>query len=310
VPETFGVQWLGLVGDEIKAAVLVSLRKRPAAAAELAQQLSGVAYDAARRRLRALEAGSFVEPDIPDEETSSNGSAGGVRRLTDRGLALASVRDVAAEWEAKFAPWTPATRTLGAEAARIAADVPTRAIGRALAHGALRVSELEPQLTDLSHAALISRLGELAERGLLIREAQGREVSYTLAEAGRRLVGVMVSAAWAEGAHVDLDTRGSDLAGAMHQLAPLARVSGVSGVCAIREHWHTTVQEDVYLSAGGGRLTALAVGPVGQPAARAEGNPVQWGMALIGDYAQALTIEGDGELAKAIVESIATVLRP
>jgi hypothetical protein len=41
----------------------------------------------------------------------------------------------------------------------------------------------------------------------------------------------------------------SDLAGLIHQLAPLARVSeDMNGICKLHEVWHTTRQSDVYLA--------------------------------------------------------------
>ena len=102
----------------------------------------------------------------------------------------------------------------------------------------------------------------------------------------------------------------SDLAGLIHQLAPLARVSeDMNGICKLHEVWHTTRQSDVYLAVGGGRLTPFVVGPLGPWDVVARGNPQQWCEALFTGDSAGITSTGDRALLEAVIAGLNPELR-
>ena len=166
----------------------------------------------------------------------------------------------------------------------MAADPACRAIARALAHDRLRAGDLERLLPDISHGTLLRRLRYCTALGLLLTEREGRSAWLSLSDAARRLASLAMSAACWEWAFDDRDKglMASDLAGLIYQLAPLARVpEDMNGIVKLHEDWPTTLQSDIYLAVGGGRLTPFVVGPLGPWDTVASGTPQQRAEALI-----------------------------
>ena len=102
----------------------------------------------------------------------------------------------------------------------------------------------------------------------------------------------------------------SDLAGLIYQLAPLARVpADVNGIVKLHEDWPTTLQSNIYLAVGGGRLTPFVVGPLGPWDTVASGTPQQWSEALVNGHSTGITSAGDRALLDAVIASLNPELR-
>jgi hypothetical protein len=135
----------------------------------------------------------------------------------------------------------------------------------------------------------------------------GRAGGLSRTHAARRLASLAMSAACWEWVFDDRDKRlmASDLAGLIYQLAPLAQVpDDMNGIVKLHEDWHTTLQSDIYLAVGGGRLTPFVVGPLGPWDTVANGTPQQWSEALISGDSAGITSTGDRPLLEAVIASL------
>jgi DNA-binding HxlR family transcriptional regulator len=193
----------------------------------------------------------------------------------------------------------------GAAAISLASDVALRIAARALAHERMRVGELAALLPEARRSTLKRRLGEAATLGVLASRKEGRAVWYGLTDDARCLsVLVLKAAAWEWGFGEEKELLSSDIAGLIHQIAPLARLpEDVNGVCLLHEDWPRTLQSDVYVVARDGRLNALMLAP-GHRDAEASGSPEQWARALIANDPSAIVASGDPQLVAAIIEAL------
>jgi DNA-binding HxlR family transcriptional regulator len=211
--------------------------------------------------------------------------------------------DCEAEWPIEPKPsWLR-----GSDALAVTADRPSIAIARALAYEGLRLSDLQLRLPDVSHGTLERRLRERAAQGLINSDRVGREARHSLTDLARRLATVALHAARWEWGFGDRDkgVLASDLAGLIYQIGPLIRLpEQLSGLCLLHEDWHTTLQSDVYLVVGAGRLTALPVPPRELPDCSGHGTPQQWVQALAtGDSTNVLST-GDQVLLEAVIAGL------
>jgi DNA-binding transcriptional ArsR family regulator len=194
----------------------------------------------------------------------------------------------------------------------VSADPACRAIARALAHDRLRAGDLGRLLPGISHGTLLRRLRYCAALGLLNTEKEGRSAWLSLSDAARWLASLALSAACWEWMFDDRDKGllASDLAGLIYQLAPLARVpADVNGIVKLHEDWPTTLQSNIYLAVGGGRLTPFVVGPLGPWDTVASGTPQQWSEALVNGHSTGITSAGDRALLDAVIASLNPELR-
>jgi DNA-binding HxlR family transcriptional regulator len=306
--EVFGTRCLDVLSDEATLAILLHLREEPSSASQIEASCDGIGYRVALSRLRLLLLRGLV--DLVDADGHQQRRV--PHRLTASGRAILTVVDVAADCEAGW-PRPPASfGPPGSTALGVSADPACRAIARALAHDRLRASDLERLLPDISHGTLLRRLRYCTALGLLSTEKEGRSAWLSLGDAARRLASLAMSAACWEWAFDDRDKGllASDLAGLIYQLAPLARVSeDMNGVVKLHEDWPTTLQSDVYLAVGGGRLTPFVVGPLGPWNTVASGTPQQWSEALISGDPAGITSNGDRTLLEAVIASLNPELR-
>jgi DNA-binding HxlR family transcriptional regulator len=280
--EVFGARCLDLLSDAAIVTVLGHLREQPMSADDIHEAGTGLGSRVALARLQTLLALGAV--DLAEGRASDSHSLRSApHRLLTSGRALQSVADVAIDCEAEW-PTEPKPSWLrGSDALAVTADRPSITIARALAYEGLRLSDLQIRLPDVSHGTLERRLRERAAQGLINSERVGREAWHSLTDLARRLVTVPLHAARWEWCFGDRDKGllASDLAGLIYQIGPLVRLpEQLSGLCLLHEDWHTTMQSDVYLVVGAGRLTALPVSPRELPDCSCNGTPQQWVQAL------------------------------
>jgi DNA-binding HxlR family transcriptional regulator len=307
--EVFGTRCLAVLSDEATLAILLHLCREALSPSQIEASIDGIGYRVALARLRLLRSRGLVE--------LVDGADGHRRRrvphrLTASGRALLTVLDAAAGCEDGW-PRPPGTfGPPGSAALGVAADPACRAIARSLAHDRLSASDLGMLLPEISHGTLSRRLRHCTALGLLETEQQGRGASLSLTDAARRLASVALAAARWEWVFDERDKGllASDLAGLIHQVAPLARVAeDVNGVCKLHEAWHTTLQSDVYLAVGGGRLTPFVVAPLGPWDVVARGDPQQWWEAIVGGDLSRIDSTGSRPLLEAVIAGLSPGLR-
>jgi DNA-binding HxlR family transcriptional regulator len=295
---------LALLATDGMLAILAKLRHGPVRAREIEATVPGTARRTALRRLQALATHGYASARDEDDrggptevsreslsgsssrgrrESSSTpasvgpqGPARGPYMLTELGRGcLSEVVEAAAHCERKWCPppSAPQPGEAGLWTIELVADLPARAIVRALADAPLRQGELLAHLPQFARSTLLGRLKMLSSCGLLDREAHPpRGVRYALTEGARHLAVVALRAAACEGqaaagarerqatdarerqaagsregkmtvaderqaaaALENHPTAGADLPGLLHVLAPLARVDReIAGACRCR----------------------------------------------------------------------------
>jgi DNA-binding HxlR family transcriptional regulator len=307
--EVFGTRCLDVLSDEATLAILLHLRQQASSPSQIEASVDGIGYRVALARLHLLRSRGLV--DLVDD-ADGHQQRRVPHRLTTSGRAILTVLDAAADCEAGWPRPSETFGPPGSTALGVAADPACRAIARALAHDRLRAGDLEMLLPEITHGTLSRRLRDCIALGLLKTEKERRSAWLSLTDAARRLASVAMSAARWEWVFDERDKGllASDLAGLIHQLAPLARVSeDMNGICKLHEVWHTTRQSDVYLAVGGGRLTPFVVGPLGPWDVVARGNPQQWCEALFTGDSAGITSTGDRALLEAVIAGLNPELR-
>jgi DNA-binding HxlR family transcriptional regulator len=301
--EVFGTRCLDVLSDEATLAILLHLREQPLTASQIEASGDGIGYRVALARLRLLLLRGLVDLVAADGHQQRRVP----HRLTTAGRAILTIVDVAADCEAGWPRPPESFGPPGSTALGVSADPVCRAIARALAHDRLRAGDLERLLPDISHGTLLRRLRYCTALGLLSTEKEGRSAWLSLTDAARRLASLAMSAACWEWMFDDRDKGllASDLAGLVYKMAPLARVSeDLNGIVKLHEDWPITLQSDIYLAVGGGRLTPFVVGPLGPWDTVARGTPQQWFQALVSGDSTGITTTGDRALLEAVIASL------
>jgi len=301
--EVFGTHCLEVLSDEATLAILLHLRDEPLSASEIEASVDGIGYRVALSRLRLLLLRGLV--DLVDADGHHQRRV--PHRLSTSGRAILTVVDTAADCESEWPRPPESFGPPGSTALGVSADPACRAIARALAHDRLRAGDLERLLPDISHGTLLRRLRYCTALGLLSTEKEGRSAWLSLTDPARRLASLAMSAACWEWMFDDRDKGllASDLAGLIYQLAPLARVpEDLNGIVKLHEDWPITLQSDIYLAVGGGRLTPFVVGPLGPWDAVASGTPQQWSEALISGDSMGITSTGDRALLDTVIAGL------
>src|SRR6202034_482187 len=112
-------------------------------------------------------------------------------------------------------------------------------------HERLRVRDLEALIHEISHGTLERRLRDREAQGLIKSQREGREAWHSLTDSAPLQGAIAMYAGRWEWIFGDTDKGllASDLAGVIHQLAPLVRLPDqLNGICRMREDWHTTLQ--------------------------------------------------------------------
>jgi DNA-binding HxlR family transcriptional regulator len=312
--DQLGERTVTLVDDVFMLAILRELQRAPAHAKDISRRADGVSVAGVRSRLRLLARDEFV---VAVDETGRRvpphvrAPRNALHEMTDVvGPAVLEMIDECEGWERR---WFRADQLgdPGMLALGHVADPASRAIVRALADGPLRTSELEARVPEVAHTLLFGRLAELTEQQLLLREGRGRNVSYTLRRAIRELATVMLRAAHCESLRATAEDRSlsADSWGLLHVVAPLAEIpTGLTGILLV--HVESPRIEDVYLSAAAGRITALAVPPLGEPQATAGASTLAWCDVFFGGDPAQIPTDADPGLVSAIFLALTRAMHP
>ncbi len=308
--EVFGARCLDVLSDEATLAVLLHLREEASTPSQIEASVDGIGYRVALARLHVLLLRGLVELVVGADGHQQRRVP---HRLTAAGRAILTVVDTAAECEVGWPRPPVSFGPPGSTALGVSADPACRAIARALAHDRLRAGDIERLLPDISHGTLLRRLRYCSALGLLETEKEGRGAWLSLSDAARRLARLAMSAARWEWMFEDRDkgVMASDLAGLVYQVAPLARVpEDVNGIVKLHEDWPITLQSDIFLAVGGGRLAPFVVGPLGPWDTVASGTPQQWSEALVNGDPAGISSTGDQVLLDAVIAGLHPELHP
>jgi DNA-binding HxlR family transcriptional regulator len=293
---------LALLAADGMLAVLAELHRRgEVRARDVESNVPGITRRTALRRLQTLAAYGYASVRSEDDPGSSQagrkgsspgstpgrpGPARAPYALTELGRGcLPKVVETAARCERQWCPPPPLRRSgrAGLWTIELVADLPARAIVRALADAPLRQGELLARQPQFARSTLLGRLQMLSACGLLVREAHSsHEVRYGLTDGARHLAIVAVRAAVCEGrgAGARESLPAGDLPGLLHVLAPLARVGReIAGAC--RWRLDRSPESDTYLTARAGRIAALGAVPTVTPDADGLASAGIWGAALL-----------------------------
>jgi DNA-binding HxlR family transcriptional regulator len=322
---------LALLAADGMLAVLGELHRRgEVRARDIESNVPGITRRTALRRLQTLAAHRYAsvrgEDDPGPSQAGRRGSSPGSTlaghrparapyALTELGRGrLAKVVEDAARCERQWCPPPPLRRSASAGlwTIELVADLPARAIVRALADAPLRQGELLARQPQFARSTLLGRLKMLSTCGLLVREAHSpHEVRYGLTDGARHLAIVAVRAAVCEGRRPGAreSLPAADLPGLLHVLAPLARVGReIAGACRWRLNY--SPESDTYLTARAGRIAALGAIPTAAPDADGLASAGVWGAALLsGEHSQIL-VTGDEALFDAIFRGLSAALLP
>jgi len=321
---------LALLAADGMLAVLDELHRRgEVRARDIESNVPGITRRTALRRLQTLAAHRYANVRGGEDHVSSEvgrGSSPGSTAVARRGPArapyaltelgrgrLAKVVEAAVRCERQWCPPPPlrGSGRAGLWTIELVADLPARAIVRALADAPLRQGELLARQPQFARSTLLGRLKMLSSYGLLVREAHAGEVRYGLTDGARHLAVVAVRAAACEGqvagAGTDPPPAGADLPGLLHVLAPLARVDReIAGAC--RWRLDSSPEADTYLTARAGRIAALGAVPTVAPEAEGLASAEIWGAALLSGDPSQILIAGDEALFDAIFGGLTAAL--
>jgi DNA-binding HxlR family transcriptional regulator len=321
---------LALLAADGMLAVLAELHRRgEVRARDIESNLPGITRRTALRRLQTLAAHGYAsvtgESDAGRPPAGWRGSSPGSTAagrpgparapyaLTELGRGcLPKVVEAAARCERQWCPPPPLRRSASAGlwTIELVADLPARAIVRALADAPLRQGELLARQPQFARSTLLGRLKMLSSSGLLVREAHStHEVRYGLTDGARHLAIVAVRAAACEGRRSGAreSLPADDLPGLLHVLAPLARVGReIAGACRWRLNY--SPESDTYLTARAGRIAALGAIPTAALDADGLASAGIWGAALLSGERSQILVTGDEALFDAIFGGLSAAL--
>jgi DNA-binding HxlR family transcriptional regulator len=298
-----GESTLQLLADAGTLEIVGELVEGPLRPGELERRVD-LPHSALMRRLRSL-----VQTGAVAHQRRQASPPTTYYSLTEAGRELLAIPELAIRWEHNWRPANGWRRPSGSWALQQIADRRTHAVMMALADGPLRPAELERQLPGLGHSAVMRRLRQLVENGIVVRRpAPGRRVHYRLTDEARRLgLLVMLAARWEwQWARPRDPAVTGDLAGLLHVLAPLAAVpEALRGTCRlIFEGEGAPPGSSVDLVADAGRIVALAEPALAPPSAEGRASPQGWCDALFAGHLLGIAVSGDRELLAVVLEEL------
>lgn len=313
--EELGVGVLRLLVEDCMLAVLHELSRGPACAGDIETRAAGIPLWTALRRLHSLAHAGFART-LGDGDKRGRG---GVRSaqvpyvLTRLGREyLLQVAAAAVHCEQAWCPSPPEQfGAPGLWVLGLVADLPTRAVARALADAPLRSADLQVRLPQLRRSTFLRRLRTLPGRGVLVREEHGGEVRYALADGARHLVIVPLRAAQCEWRRASPADRalGGDLPGLVHVLAPLGRTPpSASGICQLHVDADGRLAADIYLAVASGKIAALNAPPVTAPQAVGHATPEVLCEVLLHGDSSMIATAGDQMLFNAAFGALSSAL--
>ncbi|HEY5342084.1 MAG TPA: winged helix-turn-helix transcriptional regulator [Solirubrobacteraceae bacterium] len=313
--EELGLGTLRLLAEDCMLTVVAELSRGPVCASEIETRAAGIPRWTALRRLHSLADAGFARA-LGDGDRRGRGRAGSSQApyiLTRLGREhLLKVPAAAARCEQAWCPPPPERPGApGLWVLGLVADLPTRALARALADAPLRTADLRVRLPHIRRSTLLRRLRTLPGLGVLVREEHGGEVRYALTDSARHLVVVPLRAAqceWWRATPADRALSG-DLPGLLHVLAPLARTpQNASGTC----RWHIDagagLETDIHLAVASGKIAALNVAPVTASQAVGHATVEVWREALLRGDPSAIATTGDRTFFNPVFGALSSAL--
>jgi len=308
-PALTGGGYLGLLAEPRKLALMLALRARALTGATLALGV-GLSERRVRGHMRVLaERGLAVRVQIAYRSHRV------AWKLTEAGLKLLQLHDLISDCERRLRSACSASRSL----VEVMGYAHVRAIVWALTVRALTLAELEHRLEWIPHSTIEHGLQHLCESGLALARGAGIGRRYELARRARGPLGLIALS----GVRWRLlftpeqpPPRADNLLGLAMLLEPVARVTAdVHGICLMQVLPDSVVEgdparwPDAYVSVRRGRISPLPTGSLEAPRARMWASDVVWCEALLsGDFSR-IEIEGDRELALALLGALAAALR-
>lgn len=304
-----GGEVLAVLATPRKVAIMRELRAGPCSAMALAD-----AVDVSERRVREhlrtmLAHGLVVRIHHPARDHRI------AWRLTPAGAQLLALYELIAVCERRLRAAGPPPRRPLVQALRFAR---ARMILLALADAPLGLAELERRLPSIPHTTMEHALGRLLNAGVLSVRPAASGRRYELIERARGGLALIELAGMRWQLLFDAGqppAGGECLAGVLSLLAPVLRVSaGVQGICAIHmtggaRHAASAAAATARLSVLRGRVAMLPAGAPQPPRARMRASELDLCQALMGGDDSRIELEGDRELARALLAALAAGLR-
>jgi HxlR-like helix-turn-helix len=202
----------------------------------------------------------------------------------------------------------------GVAPAALLADPRAQAILLALADGAHRPCELE-QLPGLSRSTLFLRLGELKAIGVVLARELSRfplHITYALSRTGRVALANTLLGERRQQRMLAAEATATSLSDLLRCLAPICTLDAChDGLCALTERDpRDPAPEPVCLLAAGASITILDepdTAPA-QPTAAIAARPEVWERALVTGSPNGLELDGDHDLAGAVLTGLSLAL--
>lgn len=312
----------GLLADDASRAVLLALGEPPpdgdAGWAITEQPLPGLTPRVIRERLRDLERSGLAEIV---ERGPANGGAPSLWGLTTAGRDLFRLQALIARIVARASePKAVARRT--AEERAIGqtvgwfADPVTVQILRALAIAGepLGPVSLEQAVDPVPRRTLYRRLTPLLDEGAVVRitgHTVPRSTWYELGDRWRPAAAIPVLCTWWESRHWTDEGPSTtfDPEGVIHTIAPLVRLDRKRPARDVRLGFGgPATQRSLVLRVSGDRISTGVSSDAPDVDATASGGDTAWAAALVTDGSGRLQLDGDADLARAVIIAIRAAL--
>jgi DNA-binding HxlR family transcriptional regulator len=303
-----GAQTLALLAAPLNVALLEALAEGPKQQGELRHAAGLPAQTTLRAQLKRLVEVGAVEKHRRD---SFPGTL--VYELTRSGQDLLFVLNALERWlESAPDRSVQIGGNAGKAAIKALAEGWSTTMVRALAAGALSLTELDRVISSLSYPSLERRLSAMRLAGLIeSRPSNGRGNPYAVTDRMRYGIAPLMAAARWERRHQASSTAplgGIDVEAVLLLAAPLLQVpEGTSGSCRIATQ---IANGDAGRLAGatitleGGRLASCTTKLGGDPDAWALGSPTAWLAAMIERDADGFELGGDSGFARALLNAL------
>jgi len=302
-----GAYALSVLAAPLNAYILRTLATGPASLAELRQAAGGPPQTTVRKHLAAL-----VDKGIITRERKRNFGGNVSYELQKSGRDLLGTAGVVNAWLAESPSGLLELGTIAAKSAiKALVDGWSTSLLRALAARPLTLTQLDALISGVSYPSLERRLVAMRmARQVQPAWSEGRGTPYAVTDWLRSSAGPLVSAACWERTHLPKQTAPIgriDIEAAFLLAMPLLKLdSSATGVCRLGVETVNSQRRIVGVLVGieEGDVTYCRARLEGVAAARVTGSINAWFRALGRGTVNDLEIDGDGELARAVVDGL------
>lgn len=196
---------------------------------------------------------------------------------------------------------------------RLLSDRRTQAILLALAEGPRRPCELE-SLPGIARSTLFLRLGELKTVGVVLARELSQfplRIAYGLSERGRVALADALLSERRQQRVLATGTTGAKLGDLLRCVAPITHVDRAhAGLCVLIEQDTVELDPPVRMLVAGEDMVVLDESelPPSRAAVSIAGRPERWERALITGSTDGMNLEGDRDLAAAVLTGLSLAL--